>query len=74
MQQLNALGHKLFGIISDFSYWIFAIVMVIDIIKKFIHRDMEGCVKALLQGSIGFACIYAITWILTLVKEVFSAL
>lgn len=74
MQQLNAIGYKLFGIITDFSYWIFAIVIVIDVIKKFINRDMEGCVKALLQGAIGFACIYATTWLLTLVKEVFSAL
>ena len=74
MENLYEVGHKVFKIIADASYWIFAIVILIDIVKKFTARNMEGCVKSLLQGAIGFACIYSITLILDLVRDVFSGL
>jgi len=74
MENLYMVGQKLFGIISDFAYWIFAVVILIDIIKKFTARDMEGCVKSLLQGAIGFACIFSITWVLDMVRDIFGNL
>ena len=69
MDQLNNVFQNLYFGFCDIAKIIFAIKMAIDILKHGCDRDIEGSIKVLITGGIGYGALYSVDTVLNMIQE-----
>jgi hypothetical protein len=72
MPQINAAGEKIFSIMISIGYWTVLIAGVGQIIASVTRRDAQGALRQALVYGTSFGSLFALRWILDLVKEIFA--
>jgi len=71
MDALDTLLETFFYQFCSIAKWIFAIRIASDIIKRGNDGDIEGLIKSVLTGCIGYGCLYAVVGVLNSVQGSF---
>jgi hypothetical protein len=66
----DEIGNMVLDTLIGAGYFIVAVVVIKDILSCISKHDVEGIIKAILAGVIGYGSIFAVTKILDKVKEV----
>ncbi len=69
MDALNVLLEGLFFRFCTVAKWIFAFRVVSDVIKRGNESDLQGLLKAVGAGAVGYGTLYSIVYILNLVES-----
>ena len=72
MEKLDALFKSFYFGFADVAKWIFCIKIARDIIKNMESSDIHGVLKSLMNGSAGYACIYAANTVLESIQQAFK--
>lgn len=72
MNQLDEVFKMFFYSICDMAKWVFAVKMASDIIKNGNNNDVEGIIKSLIYGGIGYGCLYAVVGVLDSIQGKFQ--
>lgn len=72
MDNLNSVLETFFYQFCDIAKWIFAIRMASDIIKRGNDGDIEGIIKGILYGSVGYGGLYSLVGILDSIQKSFK--
>ena len=72
MEQINAICQFTYNLIINLAYWVCGIVIGCEILKNAVQRNFEGCIRAIISGAGGYACIYLVKLVLDLIKQAFS--
>ena len=69
MGDLNNVFNMLYLGFCDLAKAIFAIKMAIDILKHGTDGDLEGSIRSLFSGAVGYGALYSVDYILTAVQN-----
>jgi hypothetical protein len=68
--EFREIGHMIIVTLEGVAYFVVAGVIIKDILSCISKKDVEGIIKAILSGVIGYGSIFAVTKILDKVKDV----
>lgn len=71
MDALNNVFELFFYQFCSIAKWIFAMRIAADIIRKGNESDIEGLIRSVVSGGLGYGCLYAIVNILNSVENAF---
>jgi hypothetical protein len=66
--EFKEIGNMVIGSLKGIAYFVVAGVIIKDILSCISKKDVEGIIKAILGGIIGYGAILAVTHILDKVK------
>ena len=69
MEDLNNVFQMLYMGFCDLAKAIFAVKIAIDLLKHGTDGDLEGSLRSLLSGAIGYGALYSVDRILTAVQN-----
>lgn len=72
MDNLNSVLETFFYQFCGIAKWVFLIRIASDIIKRGNEGDIEGIIKSLLSGVIGYGSLYSIAGVLDSVQKSFK--
>jgi hypothetical protein len=72
MDKINGVLEMFFYQFCSMAKWVFAIRMASDSIKRGNDSDIEGIIKSVINGGVGYGSLYAIVSILNAVQNSFD--
>jgi hypothetical protein len=72
MDNLNNVLEMFFYQFCGMAKWVFAIRIASDVIKKGNDGDIEGTIKSVISGGLGYGSLYAIVNVLNSVQSSFK--
>jgi hypothetical protein len=71
MEQLNNVGSMIYNTCLGVGYWVFGVVTVVDILRHANDSDIEGCIRTLIKGVVGYGSLFLVKTGLDMVKGAF---
>lgn len=68
--EFKEIGNMVIVTLKGIAYFVVAAVIIKDILSCISKKDVEGIIKAILSGLIGYGSILVVTKLLDKVKEV----
>jgi hypothetical protein len=68
MEHLNEVFETFFYKFCEIAKWVYAFRMASDAIKRGNDSDIQGALKAIGSGCLGYGCLYSIVYFLNMVQ------
>ena len=72
MDQINSVGKAIYYVVVNVGYWTALIAGAGQIINSLAKKDAQNALKQALTYGIGFGSLYAIKWLLDMIRAAFA--